>query len=252
MGYQIHFTDVAKLIIASTAKIWFRCDVCYHAFRGRLHNVTRDVNPGWCPYCAQKKLCGDINCEACFEHSFASYDSQKVQAFRNAGNLVEPHTVMKHSAKYFKFKCFVCAHFFRARLCTVSDISNPVWCSYCTGKKVCGLEDCKKCAKQCEDGLCEKRATRLTQVTRKWYCQEHFDYCIRSDPNETPLIRRAKITLEIYMLAELVRIAMLPDGNYSLWANHTSWDCAIYPGLSYKPDIVIFLLIRMEIYWICV
>ena len=44
--------------------------------------------------------------------------------------------------------------------------------------------------------------------------------------------RRAKISIEIFTIAEIQRIA----GASSVWANPTTWDCGILPGLSFKPD----------------
>jgi hypothetical protein len=50
-----------------------------------------------------------------------------------------------------------------------------------------------------------------------------------------PPSTRAKVSLEIYMFAELQRQARQTDNAY-LWAEPTAWDCAILPRLSYKPD----------------
>ena len=57
------------------------------------------------------------------------------------------------------------------------------------------------------------------------------------DPEETPLQLRAKISLEIYTLAELQRLSMESnDAMNFMWAEPTAWDCPILPGLPYKPD----------------
>ena len=78
-----------------------------------------------------------------------------------------------------------------------------------------------------------------TRVTRRWVCQLCLKDVVRRDPNETPLQLRAKVSLEIYLLAELQRQSMLAtntDATNFLWMEPTAWDCAILPGLSYKPD----------------
>src|SRR5439155_13784875 len=54
-------------------------------------------------------------------------------------------------------------------------------------------------------------------------------------PNEALLQSRAKITLEIYTLAELQRRALAVEG-CSIWAEPSVWDCPILPELSYLPD----------------
>jgi hypothetical protein len=60
---------------------------------------------------------------------------------------------------------------------------------------------------------------------------------VQRDPAETPLQHRAKISLEIYTLAELQRYALQGRvDSHFLWAEPTAWDCAILPGLAYKPD----------------
>jgi len=72
---------------------------------------------------------------------------------------------------------------------------------------------------------------------------EHMADAIQRDPKETPLQLRAKVSLEIYTLAELQRqSAECQEGeddedNVSfLWADPTAWDCAILPGTNFKPD----------------
>jgi hypothetical protein len=60
---------------------------------------------------------------------------------------------------------------------------------------------------------------------------------MQRDPAETPLQHRAKISLEIYTLAELQRYALQGRvDTHFLWAEPTAWDCPILPGLAYKPD----------------
>lgn len=48
---------------------------------------------------------------------------------------------------------------------------------------------------------------------------------------------RAKVSIEILMFAELQRLALKGEGDW-LWSEPTSWDCAILPGLSFKPDTI--------------
>ena len=96
----------------------------------------------------------------------------------------------------------------------------------------------KPCNVRSQCDLSRPNKARLqTRVTRRWVCRPCLDDVIRRDPNETPLQYRAKISLEIYTLAELQRQSMLINNAVDfLWMEPTAWDCAILPGLSYKPD----------------
>ncbi len=79
-----------------------------------------------------------------------------------------------------------------------------------------------------------------------------FKDCVERDPNETPIQFRAKISLEIYVVAYLQTIAMSGTCEYShLWAYPTVWDCAIYPNLSYRPDYVFMFGHNNELFEIC-
>lgn len=51
---------------------------------------------------------------------------------------------------------------------------------------------------------------------------------------ETPVTHRAKISIEIYTLAELLRHS--PEDLFI--NNPTAWDCAVLPGLGFKPDLI--------------
>ena len=94
------------------------------------------------------------------------------------------------------------------------------------------------CSVRSQCDLSRPNKARLqTRVTRRWVCRPCLNDVTRRDPNETPLQYRAKISLEIYTLAELQRQSMLTNNAVDfLWMEPTAWDCAILPGLSYKPD----------------
>jgi hypothetical protein len=207
-------------------KYEFKCLECTHVFQTSLDFVVKGT---WCPFCANLKLCGEAECNICFEKSFASFHAVKRNCIQTKQNLL---LVFKHSGEIYDFKCNKCAHLFSA---SPHSVSQSHWCRYCRGY-VCGQETCKICDKQCEMALCRKKAQKKTKITKLWYCEEHFKDCIKRNPNETPLIYRAKISLEIYTLAELQRVCMDNDGDGFYWSNPTNWDCRMIPGLSYRPD----------------
>ena len=47
-----------QVCLGSDKKIWFDCGKCHHEFVSRVANINCGGN--WCPYCKNKKLCGDI------------------------------------------------------------------------------------------------------------------------------------------------------------------------------------------------
>jgi len=127
-------TDYA---LNSHKKCWFDCD-CGHEFEMILRNIN--MRNSWCPYCAKpnKKLCEDIQCNKCFEKSFASHEKEKYWSSKNDLN---PRQVAIKTHKKYWFDCD-CSHTFEAIL---SDITqNNSWCSYCSNppKRLC---DCNIC-----------------------------------------------------------------------------------------------------------
>jgi hypothetical protein len=176
-------------------------------------------------------LCGQKDCTLCFEKSFASFNLEKRNCIRTSKNLL---LIFKNSHEKYEFGCLKCSHLFFSSL---DNVSRGQWCSYCYGR-VCGKENCLICSKQCQMGTCSKKAKKQTKITKTWYCDEHFKDCIARNPEETPLIYRAKVSLEIYTFAELQRLSMIDiDDYYGIyWSNPTNWDCRMIPGLTYKPD----------------
>ena len=59
--------DVYK---GSTKKYKFDCN-CGHSFVTSLNSITSQNT--WCPYCVNRKLCGNKKCKDCFNKSFANH-----------------------------------------------------------------------------------------------------------------------------------------------------------------------------------
>ncbi len=220
-------TDENLLLIFkhSNKKYDFKCFICNHIFSTILNDV---LNNKFCPYCANQKLCGKEDCITCYQKSFASYNITKRNCIQTTENLLN---IFKKSNKKYDFKCFTCTHIFSRSL---DHISKQLLCPFCQGR-VCGKEACSICAKQCIMAKCSKKAQKQTRITKRFYCEEHFKDCISRDPNEMPLIHRAKISIEIYTFAELQRLSINDDSNF-YWAYPTNWDCKMIPNISYKPD----------------
>ena len=58
----------------------FNCPNCNHEF---LQNPSHIKRGSWCPYCANKKLCGIKECVSCFDKSFASNELSKYWSEKN-------------------------------------------------------------------------------------------------------------------------------------------------------------------------
>lgn len=123
--------------LKSSGKRWFLCE-CGHKFEKCLSKITH--RNGWCPYCANQKLCND-ECKTCSEKSFSNHPKAKYWSTRNN---VTPRDVFKGSSKRAMFDC-ECDHTFE---CLISNIScNEHWCPYCSQppKLLCSDVDCKTC-----------------------------------------------------------------------------------------------------------
>ncbi len=223
---SLQTTKDLMFLFKQSNKIYdFKCFTCNHIFSMPLSGIE---NGQFCPYCAHQKLCGKAECKTCYEKSFASFDIIKRNCIITTENLL---LIFKHSGKKYNFKCFVCNHLFSTSL---SALSAGNFCRFCRGF-VCGDENCLTCAQQCIMATCTKKAIKQTRITKKWYCEEHFKDCISRDPKETFLMVRAKISLEIYTLAELQRVSMQDNNNF-YWSHPTNWDCKMIPNISYRPD----------------
>ena len=130
--------DTPRQIFKSAhVKRWFDCPQCGHLFISSLNVVSRG---GWCIFCANLKLCDDINCETCTEKSFASNPKAEFWAEKNS---VSPREVFKAARKKYWFSC-PCGHDFDAALYSVMGGS---FCPYCClpPKKLCQNKECKEC-----------------------------------------------------------------------------------------------------------
>jgi len=126
-------------IFKSTGKkYWFHCDKCKHQFEISLNNITSGY---WCPYCAipSKILCKSIDCQMCYDRSFASNEKS---VFWSNENNCQPRNVFKSSHKEYLFDCIDCKHVNNIAL---QNVTKGNWCSYCSNQKLCDSCDCQLC-----------------------------------------------------------------------------------------------------------
>ena len=115
-----------QILKNSHVKYWFKCNKSEHKFDAVLSSITK-VNGNWCPYscCGSKRLCDVLDCEICYDASFASHEKAK---FWSDDNELEPRQVFKNSVKKYWFKCEQ-GHEFEMAL---SHVSQDQWCPECS------------------------------------------------------------------------------------------------------------------------
>jgi hypothetical protein len=125
-------------------KYLFNCNICNHEFYGQLSSITLK-KPSWCSFCTNKNLCKNLDCNVCFENSFASNEKEKYWSRKNE---LKPREVFKCNNNKFIFDCNICNHEFNISFnISLNKINDGNWCSYCSNppKKLCNNIDCNSC-----------------------------------------------------------------------------------------------------------
>lgn len=86
----------------------------------------------------QRKLCDAIKCKICLEKSFKP-DYRSKFLIDN----IDPRMIFKLSNKKYRFKCDICEHIWADSLSHI--VGRDSWCPYCSSKKLCDNQECKKC-----------------------------------------------------------------------------------------------------------
>lgn len=128
----------------STIKYWLKCNDCLHHFETTLSHIIKSHSKlnKYCPICNGNKFCDNLECNICFEKSFASYPRAKYFSKELNGDL-NPVRLSKSSNEKYWFDC-VCGHKFDAGL---HSIVAGSWCPYCTlpSPKLCDNINCINC-----------------------------------------------------------------------------------------------------------
>lgn len=127
-----------EVYLQSNKEYLFDCNECHHEFKVRLYSISGN-NRSWCPFCVNKKLCGELDCVLCFEKSFVSHEKS---IYWSENNKFTPLQVFKYSDKKYLFDCNKCNHQFSMQL---DVISQGCWCNYCANRVLCEDIDCKIC-----------------------------------------------------------------------------------------------------------
>ena len=128
----------------SHKKCKFICNKCKHVFEKDVGNITRKIQPSWCSFCANKKLCKDENCKMCFDKSFASFhDKKKIESWSEKNGKLKPRDVFLGTPTKCWFSCKMCKHVFKI---SISHITGRLhWCSFCANQSLCDDKNCKLC-----------------------------------------------------------------------------------------------------------
>ena len=126
-----------NVLQSSNKKYWFDCS-CNHTFDKLLSGVS---GGGWCPYCANQKLCDNHECQSCFEKSFACHEKSIYWSHKNGDIL--PRNIFKSSGIKYWIDC-PCSHTFDI---TMANLSSGYWCPYCSSppQKLCADDKCQLC-----------------------------------------------------------------------------------------------------------
>lgn len=125
--------DVFPRFIFKSAKnkYYFNCNNCNHEFNSSIYHVTSTKLPRWCPYCTNQQLCDNIDCDICFNKSFASHEKSKFLTDKN----INPRYIFKNSNKKYEFTCEDCNGIFNSVLSGVTrQYITSSWCPYCVNK----------------------------------------------------------------------------------------------------------------------
>lgn len=129
--------NARDISLNSHKKISFDCNQCDHTFEMAPNNINNGGQ--WCSFCSNTKLCGDINCDFCFNKSFALHVKSQ---FWSDKNNVKPFEVHISSSKEFYFDCDDCGH---ELLMKLNAINEGSWCMYCASFKLCDDDQCNYC-----------------------------------------------------------------------------------------------------------
>lgn len=140
----LNTANINDITIGSNKKCIFNCPSCMHSFTAQIFHV---VNGRWCPYCAHTKLCTNLECNTCFQNSFASFNNKAPCGVIDkkdclVSDTVDPRLIFLGSNKKYLFRCSLCAHTFKSIIYTVVE---GKWCPYCARKRLCGDVNCVSC-----------------------------------------------------------------------------------------------------------
>ena len=168
-----------RFIFKGTGKKYnFKCNFCLHIFSQTIGSITCETSRNsWCPYCSKspKLLCHNLECQICFNKSFASHEKSKYLIDK-----IDPRFIFKSSSVKLNFLCDICNHNYNTCL-SIATFQN-IWCPYCSSSKLCDGENCEECYKKsfasCEnskyiiDKIDPRKIFKASSLILNFKCQE--------------------------------------------------------------------------------
>jgi hypothetical protein len=110
----------------SDEKLLFECHMCNHEFKLSPHEIQ---GGSYCPYCRKVApfLCGDINCDWCYNNSLASIPLSNTIVDKSINLLI----INKHAKQSFECKCEKCNNIFKKY---AYQLSSGSFCGFCKKK----------------------------------------------------------------------------------------------------------------------
>ena len=90
---------------------------------------------------SNRYLCGESECNTCYEKSFAHHHPKKSLEW-SSRNALKPYQITKSISQKFWFDCSICNHDYQMFL---GNINRGSGCKYCGGKYLCETPDCVVC-----------------------------------------------------------------------------------------------------------
>jgi hypothetical protein len=108
--YFILYENYIVIYCNTMEKEKITCDDCAHSYYANSFEIKNHIIA--CPYCNNRKLCENLNCDSCFSKSFASHFGAK--KWNTDRNKETPREVFKYSDLKYWFKCFDCGNKFQS------------------------------------------------------------------------------------------------------------------------------------------
>ena len=144
----------------SNKKFKFICFDCNHIFSMALYHIARGH---WCGYCSGMYLCGESDCNTCYEKSFAHHHPNESLEW-SSRNTLKPYQAIKASHDNFFFDCSICGHEYQMSLHSIHSGSG---CKYCNGKYFCENLKCVFCYEKTFAFLSPERSKDWSEKNEK-------------------------------------------------------------------------------------
>jgi len=185
--YLVDNVNPRFILKASKIFLNFKCEDCNHIINKSINELYKGK---WCKYCNSSYFCEDLNCEFCFNKSFASEEKSKYLI-----DNVNPRFLTKQSHEEYNFKCNECNHIIKKVL---GNIYKGVWCIHCAGR-ACGNNKCEYCKKNSFASV-EKSKYIVDKTINLYIINKHskLEYEFKCEYNHIFKCRIAHITNGIW------------------------------------------------------